>query len=118
MKKSFNTNPVRRLLIPTDFSPDALNALRYGVQFGKVLKSKITLFHATHVPVVSSAEMAMAASMIDDKIQAQLEMDAIKSKLIDEFAYQNIDVLIKTGFAVDEINKLSRDESMDMIIIG
>ena len=45
-------------------------------------------------------------------------MDAIKSKLIDEFAYQNIDVLIKTGFAVDEINKLSRDESMDMIIMG
>ena len=118
MKKSFNTNPVRRLLIPTDFSPDALNAVRYGVQFGKVLKSKITLFHAAHVPVVSSAEMAMAASMIDDKFQAQAQLESMKQTLSEEFAYQNIDVLIKTGFAVDEISKLSREESMDMIIMG
>ncbi len=118
MKKSFNTNPVRRLLIPTDFSSDASNAVRYGVQFGKVLKSKITLFHATHVPVVSTAEMAMAASMIDDKMEAQVQLEKMKLKLIEEFAYQNIDVLITTGFAVDEITKLSRDESMDMIVMG
>ena len=118
MKKSFNTNPVRRLLIPTDFSLNALNAVKYGVQFGLALKSKITLFHSTHVPVISSAEMAMAASMIDEKLDAQVRLEQLKNVLVAEFGYREIEVLVSTGFAVDEINNLSRSESMVMIVMG
>lgn len=118
MKKSFNTNPVRRLLIPTDFSQNAMHAVRYGVQFGSVLKSRITLFHTTHVPILVSAEVAMAASMIDNKMEAQVRLEAIKKSMMEEYHYENIDVLVSSGFAVEEIIGLSRKESMDMIVMG
>lgn len=118
MKKSFNTNPVRRLLIPTDFSLNALNAVKYGVQFGRALKSKITLYHTTHVPVLTSAEMAIATSMVEEEKDAHLHLEQVKRELIEEFNYQDIDVIISTGFAVDEITKLSKNEKMDMIVMG
>jgi nucleotide-binding universal stress UspA family protein len=118
MKKSFNTNPVRRLLVPTDFSSDALTAVKYGVQFGKVLKSRITLFHAVRIPVMSTAEMVLAPSMNDEKLDAQLRLDSLKNSMIQEFDYDNIDVLVSSGFAVDEITRLSKSESMDMIVMG
>ncbi len=118
MKKSFNSNPVRRLLVPTDFSLNALNAVKYGVQFGQILKSKITLFHASHVPILTSAEMAMATSMIEEKITAQVRLETLRNSLVEEFAYSDIDVLLTTGFAVEEITRLSQNETIDMIVMG
>ncbi len=118
MKKSFNTNPVRRLLIPTDFSLNALNAVKYGIQFGRALKSKITLYHTTHIPVLTSAEMAVATSLIEEEKDALIRLEQLKKSMMEEFAYQEIDVLLSTGFAVDEITKLSRNEKIDMIVMG
>ncbi|HNS12185.1 MAG TPA: universal stress protein [Bacteroidia bacterium] len=118
MKKSFNTNPVRRLLIPTDFSENSLQSVRYGVQFGSVLKSRITLFHTTHVPVFSSPEVAMAGSLVDSKMESMVLLETLKKTMVEEFQYQNIEIMVSTGFAVDEIIALSQKESMDMIIMG
>lgn len=118
MKKNFDTNPVRRLLIPTDFSENALNAVRYGIQFGKSLKSRIVLFHSLHVPVFVSAEMAMATSMVTEKKDAAQRLEELKIRLIMEYDYPEVDTILKTGFAVDEITRLSKDETIDMIIMG
>ncbi|MBP6334245.1 MAG: universal stress protein [Bacteroidia bacterium] len=118
MKKSFNTNPVKRLLIPTDFSKDAENAIRFGVQLGRSLKSKITLYHAVHVPVLTTAEMALATPMHDEKEASYARLNLIKNELEKEFDYPEIDVLVSTGFAVDEITKLSQDEKFDLVVMG
>lgn len=118
MRKSFNTNPLRRLLIPTDFSPGALQAIKYGIQFAQVLKSKVTLFHSTHIPAMASAEMAMATTLNDEKMAAKTQLEELKGMMIKEFNFSDIDLLVSAGFAVDEITKLSKTESIDMIVMG
>src|SRR3954468_10624606 len=43
--------PIRRILIPTDFSPPAEAAARYGIDLARQLGAAVTLFHAYTVPL-------------------------------------------------------------------
>lgn len=39
---------MREILVPTDFSPAANNAVRYAIQFARAKKIKLRFFHAVH----------------------------------------------------------------------
>jgi nucleotide-binding universal stress UspA family protein len=49
-------NNIKTVLVPTDFSDPANNALAYAIAFAKETKSKIVLLHIYHIPMVSSRD--------------------------------------------------------------
>jgi nucleotide-binding universal stress UspA family protein len=50
--KEFKFNPVRRILVPTDFSENADHAMGYAATLASKLRSRLVLFHSIKVPVV------------------------------------------------------------------
>jgi nucleotide-binding universal stress UspA family protein len=110
---------MQRLLVPTDFSDNARNALHYAASMAQVLKAELVLLHAYHIPYVHAEMPAdMYQSAIDD---AQQETEQSLKRLGDEVvdpkrvSYRLVGEL---GFAVETILSKAEAEQADMIIMG
>ena len=115
---------MKKILIPTDLSHCATNAIRYALSFQKDYPCELVFLYATR-PVIDLPDTSM--SYIDpiiyrdeeeqrnyvnkqlDQLFKELEIDAKELKF---------EILLKTGFAVDEINSAAKNTNSDLIIMG
>lgn len=113
---------MKRILVPTDFSANARNALAYGRELAKLLQAEIILFHAYHIPYVH-AEMpaGMYQTAIDEaqeetqnKLQ-ELGKSELEAAGDSRVAYQ---VGSRLGFAVETILSYAEEVDADMIMMG
>jgi len=116
--KEFKFNPVRRILVPTDFSPNAEHALGYSASIAAALKSKLVLFHTVRVPVVVMNETVVVAK--DDELvkDSDSKLAILKSRIISKQPDADIETRTSVGFAVDEILNDGAHGKPDMIIMG
>lgn len=110
---------MKTILIPTDFSDNALNAINYATEIAKLTKAKIILFHAFHVPVTYT-EMPIVTIQMEEVEKEK--MNSLK-KIMNEMQRKNnnsleIECICKMGFAVDEICELVKSKSIDLVIMG
>lgn len=109
---------MKTILVPTDFSKTALNAINYAIEIAKLSKAKLVLFHVFHIPVIAS-EVPIVLPMDDIEKDCLKKLKKIEkdirlkhgNKLVIESAY-------KLGFAVDEINQFAKEKKADLIIMG
>lgn len=110
----------RRILVPTDFSPQSERALEMARRLATALGSEIILFHAfVEAPLYS--EGPFAAERVRDIyaagrlwVQDQLERRAVAARCTGLIAR----TLIRSGVAHQEIVAAARDEQADCIVIG
>ncbi len=109
---------MKTILVPTDFSKTAQNAINYAVEIAKLTKAKLVLFHAFHVPVIPSEVPIMLPT-------DEIEKDCIKG--LNEIAKKihlkhrknlAIECVCKYGFAVDEIDQFAKVKKVDLIVMG
>jgi nucleotide-binding universal stress UspA family protein len=110
---------MQRLLVPTDFSDNARNALQYAADLARELDAEVVLLHAYHIPYVH-AEMpaGMYQSAIDD---AQQETEQSLKSVADAVLQPkglSYRLVGKLGFAVETILSQAEAEQADMIIMG
>jgi nucleotide-binding universal stress UspA family protein len=61
---------LRRILVPTDFSPEADAAVRYAVELAKSLRSELILFHAIEPLVIpSDLFLSPAIATVTDQVE-------------------------------------------------
>lgn len=111
---------MRKVLVPTDFSETAANAITYAAEFARRNKASLLLFHAYHVPVIVS-EAPFVTTMEDlqlnesSKKQLALIREDILEKHNDLFP---VEYLSSPGLASDEIPFVAKDKQCDLIIMG
>lgn len=109
---------MKTILVPTDYSEAANNALRYAIEFTKFVRANIILFHAYHVPLPATEFPVVISSQGIEKENAdrikKLERKILK-KVSDKIKIKSI---IRQGFAADEILNLIKEKKIDMVIIG
>lgn len=114
---------MKKILVPTDFSEDADNALEMALQLNKIVKGKITLMHVLELPGVSvnygadvtaaTAEVVYRRELIDgisDKLHKQ------QQKIID--AGQKGAIRMEFGSPYKSIGKEVEEEGADWVIMG
>lgn len=110
-------NTMRKILIPTDFSSNAMGALQYGVGLANAIGNvELTLFHTYEVH--SNAGMFVSVSDFMKKDAVDQSLEAIKSV---EPRLQNgvtIDSQILRGHTVDLITDFARRNRYDLILMG
>lgn len=102
------------ILIPTDFSPAATNALKYGIELAKYFDSKIVLVNAYPIPPVTydvGIPLDMVKGMQDSSEGA---LNELKSKYPDF----DIECFSAMGFAYDVIEQASKKYNPDLIVMG
>ncbi|MGY0036476.1 universal stress protein [Pedobacter sp. NJ-S-72] len=119
---------MKKILIPTDFSVPAENAVRYAVQLAKMLEADVLLCNAIKVP----AEAPMAAQVVWPlmdyatlKQEAASELDALVKKLCDPDNLEDtqkkcprITYESNTGTVYDVVHSLVKEREVDLVVMG
>ncbi len=115
---------MRKVLIPTDFSDNSLNAIRYALELFKYERSDFFIIHAYADNVYESETFSdrEAFTVIKEKVKAQTE-DELKKiiKKIKKWSpnpkhkYTTFSLF---GTLIDEANEVVDSENIDVLVMG
>lgn len=108
----------RQILVPTDLSEAAAQALDYACELARPLGAQIHLLNVISIPALGVPELgvALAATMIDDLVvENQKALDRLAQTQCPDRLGQ---VLVQTGDARDVINQVAKDLAIDLIVMG
>lgn len=114
---------MKKILVPTDFSADADNALDLAIQLNEYVKGEITLMHVLELPAASvnfgadmtaaTAEVVYRRELIEG-ISDRLHEQAQKA----ENAGQKVSIRTEFGSPYKSIGKEVAEEKPDWVVMG
>lgn len=107
------------ILIPTDFSDCANNAIHYALDLASRNNSKVFLLTGYHIPV-PAAEMSMnmdSALINDFEREATAQFENLKKDYPDLNKY-SCEYRIEVAYAKDAIIKTVDKEEIDLVVMG
>ena len=108
---------MQKIIVPTDFSPEARNAGLYAAELAKIFNSKLTLFHAYMLPTPVS-EVPYVMITVDE---LQKENELLLKKEVEHIIQSHgveTEGIVRIGIPSDEIKVLSDDLSADLVVMG
>jgi nucleotide-binding universal stress UspA family protein len=108
-----------KILVPTDFSDNAANAIRYAVSFARATHSDIVLLNV-YTPAVTRNNMAYATVQDEIGMATQLAHDRLTQRCRD-IAYEDgvsCSYRVAVGMVVEEIVNLAKAEDVHFILMG
>ncbi len=106
------------IIVITDFSESAANALNYACGFAKDHNYNILLFHIYTIPVSYAAEglslAAIDADLEEDRSKLRDELDRAKSS----FREVHIEAKMATGDYMECLKELRRESDAQLMILG
>ena len=111
---------MKSILVPTDFSKNALNAVKYALAFAEKTKSKVILFHSYYNP---SSEVYIPFTNIhygkqDFRENAETAMKKLIASLLKFFPEANPEWIVKPGIASVNIIEIVKERTISMLIMG
>lgn len=105
------------ILVATDFSECAEQALDYAVALAGKLEAKIHLLNVIVIPAMAIPEVGVAvtSTLMDSTVRTQ---QAGLDKLVSQRAPANIETMLRTGDARDVIIDEARELGADLIVMG
>lgn len=113
-------NGMKNILVPTDFSPEALNALNFAVPLAEKFKASIILFHAYSLP---SQSIETPRNILTGEIQV-IEKATEKKllQLVDKVHTENKDIICRymsrLGSPINGILQIIDEEQIDLAVMG
>lgn len=107
------------ILVPTDFSPAATNALNYAVELAKVFDAEIILVNAYPIPIVTETGLPLnSVPLMRDSAYESLE--TLKKDLILKHNNYglNIRCYAEMGIPYDVIEQAVHEYKPEMIVMG
>jgi len=108
----------KHILVPTDLSDGAEQALDYACELARTLGAQIHLLNVISIPALGVPELGMAvtSTMIDQLvIDNQTALDRLARTRCTAQVGQ---VMVKTGNARDTINQTAKELGVDLIVMG
>lgn len=115
---------MRKILIPTDFSENSLNAIKYATELFKHGPTEIYLLHAFSDEVYD-AKLRLADSIFEDLQQQVLEktqatLESLKKEI---FSFSpnpkhNFHIIAEFKLLVDSVNDWVEKENIDVVVMG
>jgi universal stress protein A len=108
----------KQILVPTDLSEGAEQALDYACELARTLGAQIHLLNVISIPALGVPELGLAltSTMIDQLVVDN--QDAIDRLARTRCTAQLGRVLIRTGDARDVINQTAAELGVDLIVMG
>ena len=115
---------MKKILLPTDFSANAYNAIEYALQLFKEEECTFYLLH-TFVPgsyIISSVDDGPSNMVIEDIARRNVEerLQEIQSKIAAEHAYpkHTFEVIISFSSLMSEMKSIVKEHDIDLIVMG
>lgn len=109
---------MKTILVPTDFSEVARNAVGYAAEIGKRAKAKIILLHVYQIPVVP-AEVPVILSADEIKKDSMKRLKKIERHIHTKYSKTlKVECKCECGFPIDEINQFASKNNVNLIVMG
>ncbi|MBI1223584.1 MAG: hypothetical protein GC180_13360 [Bacteroidetes bacterium] len=105
---------INKILVPTDFSEPANNALRYARTLASMTSAEVKVLHVFNVPVVDPYMPGDTLEMLMQEVKAA--SDTKMEALLAEFAGISGECI--HGFVIDDVIRYSEDWNADLIVMG
>lgn len=115
---------MKNVLIPTDFSENAMNAVRYALEFFKYDVTEFYFLHAYEEEVYKNHDRLTeetfeeVVEMAKNQSQLKLEMLLEEVKTIAPHDRYNYHIISAYNSLIDEVDKLVIGKNMDLIVMG
>lgn len=115
---------MKRIILPTDFSQNAYDAISYAIKLYKEVESTFYLLN-TYTPAIYQAEYVLHSPGqigLGDIYQENslTQLNELKNRLLSEFKNKKHTFMVHSAFnvLVDEIVETSKKEDADLVIMG
>ncbi|WP_138433213.1 universal stress protein [Winogradskyella algicola] len=115
---------MRNILIPTDFSENAMNALKYACELFKYDKSRFFIMHAYQDEIFEDEERIKTETLVKvtqnvaEKSQSNLDKILKEIKDISPNPRHSYSTISSNNMLVDEADKIVDEENIDIIVMG
>ena len=115
---------MRKILVPTDFSDNAMNAIQYALELFKYERSDFFIMHAyqdeiyADTSLLSQETLEKVTQTIREKSQKQLENTLKNIKKISPNARHKYKIISANSMLMDEADKIVDEENIDIIVMG
>ncbi|WP_338733439.1 universal stress protein [Mangrovimonas cancribranchiae] len=115
---------MRKILIPTDFSDNAMNAIKYAVELFKYDVSKVFFMHAYQDDIYTSSSLVNRnvleeiTSMVSNESKAKLEETLKQVRHLSPNPKHSYHIISVNGLLVDEVDAIVDKENIDIIVMG
>ncbi|RYY62570.1 MAG: universal stress protein [Chitinophagaceae bacterium] len=108
---------MKKIIIATDFSPAAENAMRYAADMALHVKADLVLFHVCQMPPnYAEAPVTSLVSLEDDAWES---LENRRMQLSDRMAGDgNIECFVKSGNFLRELRNLCELHSPHLVVVG
>lgn len=105
------------ILVPTDFSDGAFNALGYAMRLADLFDYSIKIVHAYRLPAGESTVMVDLTEIMAKSAKEELEL--LKTK-VEAINHSNILITYEAlyGGVIEVIHDLSRSEGVELVVMG
>jgi nucleotide-binding universal stress UspA family protein len=108
---------MRKILVPTDFSDCASNALEYAIFLSKKLDAEIVLLSAYHIP--SSGAATIIVNIQEDlRKETQEELDSLIALKTKKYSGLKISSAIDFNIPSNSIVRMVNKIEFDMVVLG
>ncbi|AOW20670.1 universal stress protein [Urechidicola croceus] len=115
---------MKKILLPTDFSDNSWNAIKYALQLFKDEKCAFYILN-TYTPIIYNMEYMMSSTNIYDldeivKNQSENGLKDIKQRILNEFKNHKHSFKTISSFnnLIPEIREVVDDKEIDLIVMG
>lgn len=108
----------KQILVPTDLSEGAEQALDYACELARTLDAQVHLLNVVGIPAMGVPELGVAvtSTMIDQMVvDSQTAVERLSKTRCDAKLGQ---VMVRTGDARDVINQTAKELGIDLIVMG
>ncbi len=106
----------KRILSPTDFSPDSLRALEYARRFGEISQGLVIVPHVIHVSTEELYdEHGRWRTFQELEQRAQQKLAEIREQIF--AGYPQAEFLLLVGNPFEEIMRLAQQRNVDLLVI-
>lgn len=105
------------IVVATDFSPAAQNAVMYTVQAAAEIKSKVILFHLYKVSTHAAYALAGTKALDAEKEVKAQQLTAMATTLSSQYGIQ-IEAVVSIGDFHEAVSRVVEDYQAQMLVLG
>jgi nucleotide-binding universal stress UspA family protein len=110
---------MKTILAATDFTKSSVNAVRYAANLARETGSKLTVLHATHIPMVSDAYFDMQITLDELQEEDSKSLQKVVSDLTMEFGPDlKINKKLQVGFTTEVIRETIQEGDVSLVVMG
>ncbi|QHL86018.1 universal stress protein [Nibribacter ruber] len=110
---------MKAILVPTDFSDNARNAIQFAAAIARKTQAKLIMAHIIHLPVapIESGLVMPPDMQLEEEFSKELEMAAqnLRAEYQDQFA---IETICQYGYLTGDLNELVKTHGVDLVVMG